>query len=81
MVAHPSADIGGKRPFGYSGEFELVVVRDKESGEKRYVIRRDKVFFDVTDHVVKALRRASGGLRLVMEFDDITRVTTDGDTE
>lgn len=77
LFAYPKDEAGGKRPQGFEGEFELMVVIDRKSGDEKFVIRQDKVFFDITQHVGQHLTNDSGYL-VTLVFEDATRIDQDG---
>lgn len=77
MVAHPPEDIGGKRPVGFDGTFEAILHYDKDTAEDKVVIRKDKVFFDVTEHVGQAVKTDTGFM-ITLIFEDVTRFDGEG---
>lgn len=78
LFAYPKDDgVGGKRPQAFKGEFELMIVIDRKTGDEMFVVRQDKVFFDVTQHVGQHVRGESGYI-VSLVFDDATRIDQDG---
>lgn len=51
MVAHPQNDVGGSRPVSFKPPFELMQIIHSETKEEKYLLRKDKVFFDITEMV------------------------------
>lgn len=78
LFAYPKDDgAGGRKPQAYKGQFELLIVIDRKTGEEQFVIRKDKVFFDITEHVGAHLRNDKGYI-VNLYFDDAIRLDEEG---
>ena len=51
IIAHPPSEVGGAKPVSFKPPFELTVIRDSKSGEETILLRKEKVFFDITELV------------------------------
>lgn len=68
MVAHPEADIGGAKPVTFKPPFELVQVTDEDQ-KVHFLLRKDKVYFQMTDYISITEKMDNGGVLASIYID------------
>lgn len=78
MIAHPAADMGGSKPAVFTGPYELLNMFDPDEGIWRWVIKCDKVYFDVTDSLGSNPTVTDEGATIRLGFETFHKLDGEG---